>query len=107
MSILIRLNLKSFNNKLFFNTIEILKSKISTISISSNYIALPNIRKSFCVLRSPHIDKDSREHLSLIRYSGFFNINIQNLDMFIIITQTEIPFGISYNLNILTTNIID
>jgi small subunit ribosomal protein S10 len=31
--------------------------------------------KRFCVLRSPHVDKDSREHFELRLYKRFIDLN--------------------------------
>lgn len=106
MSILVRLKLKSFNPDLFFTTIHTLKININTISKKSIYINLPICRKSFCILRSPHIDKDTREHLSIIKYSGFFDIIILNLDNIIPILKKNVPFGIFYQLSIKKANIV-
>jgi ribosomal protein S10 len=33
-----------------------------------NFVGLPTIRKKYCLLRSPHTDKDSREHFEIKVY---------------------------------------
>jgi len=37
---------------------------------------LPTRTRKYCVLRSPHIDKDSREHFEIQIYKSFFDINL-------------------------------
>lgn len=37
--------------------------------ISSGPIALPTKKKIYCVLRSPHVNKDSREHFEIRTYT--------------------------------------
>ncbi|MGX7576842.1 30S ribosomal protein S10 [Candidatus Vidania fulgoroideorum] len=40
----------------------------------SGPIFLPLKKKKFCILRSPHVDKDSREHYEIRIYKCFFFI---------------------------------
>jgi small subunit ribosomal protein S10 len=56
--------------------------------------------KRFCVLRSPHVDKDSREHFELRLYKRFIDLNTtsSNLDLLL---KTELPAGVSCSLKIL------
>lgn len=37
-------------------------------------ITLPNQKRIYCILRSPHVDKDSREHFEIRRHSRFVEI---------------------------------
>ena len=38
-------------------------------------IQLPNQKRIYCILRSPHVDKDSREHFEIRRHSRFIEIS--------------------------------
>ena len=61
----IRVRLESFNHELLNSSckkiVEILKN---TPLNSIGVIALPTKRRIYCVLRSPHVDKDSRSQTS-------------------------------------------
>ena len=78
--ILITLNLKSFNKHLFkeINKKIYKKSKIWNIDIKS-WINLPTKTKRFTVLRSPHVNKSSREQFELTVHNRAiiikFNLN--------------------------------
>lgn len=39
-------------------------------------IRLPTRIRRYCILRSPHVDKDSREHLEIRSYKRFFDIHL-------------------------------
>jgi|TARA_B110000902_G_scaffold256065_1_gene322313 small subunit ribosomal protein S10 len=42
-------------------------------------ISLPMKKRIYCVLRSPHVDKDSREHLEIRIYKRIFDIYSDSL----------------------------
>ena len=65
----IRVRLESFNHELLVSSCQ----KIVNILKNSqlNYIGvvpLPTRKRIYCVLRSPHVDKDSREHFQKLVY---------------------------------------
>ena len=62
----IRVRLESFNHELLVSScqkiVNILKnSQLDSIGV----IPLPTRKRIYCVLRSPHVDKDSREHFEI------------------------------------------
>nr|BBC77418.1 ribosomal protein S10 [Nitzschia sp. PL3-2]BBC77452.1 ribosomal protein S10 [Nitzschia sp. PL3-2] len=80
----VRVRIESYNHrslnfaqKYIINTL-----KISSKILFINLISLPMTKKIYCVLRSPHVDKDSREHFEIrthkrildIYYNSKFNI---------------------------------
>jgi small subunit ribosomal protein S10 len=95
----IRLILKSFQTVLLYKTIIIFKNLLTQLfgaqETFCKFISLPKKIKRFCLLRSPHIDKDSREHLE-IRISKVlidFPINfLTNLTPFLLF---QLPAAIS------------
>lgn len=55
-------------------------------------ISLPIKKRIYCVLRSPHVDKDSREHLEIRTYKSIFDIySIKNINLL----KLDIPAGVS------------
>ena len=64
-------------------------------------VALPTKIKRFCVLRSPHIDKDSREHFELRIYKNFIDITTESPSIIDLLLKTEVPAGVSCNLKVL------
>jgi small subunit ribosomal protein S10 len=64
-------------------------------------VSLPIRIKRFCVLRSPHIDKDSREHFELRLYKKFVDINTTSSSVLDLLLKTELPSGVACSLKVL------
>lgn len=97
-----RLFLRSFDNDLIQLASQDLKKTLSTTDCqTSGIISLPLKIKRFCVLRSPHIDKDSREHFELRLYKRFLDITTNSLVILDFLLKTELPAGVSCSLKVL------
>jgi small subunit ribosomal protein S10 len=71
----IRIILKAYSHKLLNNSCSnIIETANRTNAISVGPIPLPTRRKIYCVLRSPHVDKDSREHFELKTHKRIIDI---------------------------------
>ncbi len=97
-----RITLKSFNknltNQTLYQIINVLKKENYKIN---SIISLPLKIKRFCVLRSPHANKDSREHFELKFYKKFIDIETNILSFLDILLKQEIPAGISCTLKLI------
>jgi small subunit ribosomal protein S10 len=58
----------------------------------------------FCVLRSPHVDKDSREHFEVRLHKRFIDINTNSPSILDLLLKAELPAGVSCSLKILQQN---
>ena len=97
-----RLFLRSFDNDLIqLASKELLLTLSKTDCTVSGIVALPIKIKRFCVLRSPHVDKDSREHFEIRLYKRFIDITTTSPSIFDFLLKTEIPAGVSCSLKIL------
>jgi small subunit ribosomal protein S10 len=98
-----RIFLKSFNNDFIKLASEqllfVLKKNDCKVS---GIVALPVRIKRFCVLRSPHVDKDSREHFELRLYKRFLDIETVSPSILDSLLKTELPSGVSCSLKILS-----
>lgn len=71
----IRLTLRSYDHQLLDNAVkQIVLTAKRTGSEVVGPVPLPNNRKVFTVLRSPHIDKKSREQFELITHKRILDI---------------------------------
>ena len=97
-----RILLKSFNNDIIKLASEQLRTTLLKTDCELNgVVSLPIKIKRFCVLRSPHIDKDSREHFELRLYKRFFDIETDSPSILDLLLKTELPAGVSCSLKIL------
>jgi small subunit ribosomal protein S10 len=100
-----RIILKSFDNELINLASHQLGVNLGkTECILKGVVSLPTKIKKFCVLRSPHVDKDSREHFELRLYKRFIDISTTSPSILDILLKTELPAGVSCSLKILETN---
>lgn len=91
----IRIKLKSYNPSLIINSCEQIINTVSkTDAKVIGPIALPTKRKIYCVLRSPHVDKDSREHFEIRTHSrviDIYTLSSQTIDS---LMKLNIPSGV-------------
>lgn len=98
-----RIFFRSFNQDLIKATTHKFQQILSGAECeSSGVIALPLKIKRFCVIRSPHIDKDSREHLEIRMWKRFFDIETTSFSVLDVILQAEVPSGVACSLKILS-----
>ena len=83
MSQKIRIKLKSYDFNLVDKSAEkIVKTVKTTGAIVTGPIPLPTKKKIFTVLKSPHVNKKSREQFMYKCYSQNLNCSINNLILF-------------------------
>jgi small subunit ribosomal protein S10 len=71
----IRIRLKAFDHKLLDQSVtEILDAAKRTGARVSGPIPLPTEINRYCVLRSPHVDKKSREHFEMRTHKRLLDI---------------------------------
>jgi small subunit ribosomal protein S10 len=71
----IRLTLKSYDHQLLDGAVKLIVLTVKrTGSLIVGPIPLPNRRKCFTVLRSPHVDKKSREQFELTTHKRIVDI---------------------------------
>jgi len=97
-----RILLRSFDNELINLASQQLRSiLLQTECKVRGVVALPTKIKRFCVLRSPHVDKDSREHFEVRLYKRFVDINTDSPAILDLLLKTELPAGVSCSLKII------
>ncbi len=71
----IRLTLKSYDHQLLDKAVKLIVSTVKrTGSLLVGPVPLPNKRRCFTVLRSPHVDKKSREQFELTTHRRVLDI---------------------------------
>ena len=99
----VRIFIKSYNNWNMQIATVILNEffKKSGFSLLSGFVSLPTTRKRFCILRSPHVDKDSREHFELQIHKKFIDINANNLKNLETLLSAKLPESVSTSLKLI------
>ena len=96
----IRIRLESFNNELLASSCQKLQSILQSTDIHSfGIVSLPTKKRIYCVLRSPHVDKDSREHFEIRIHKRiieiFYNSENTILDL---LSEADLPPGVFYRI---------
>jgi small subunit ribosomal protein S10 len=73
----IRINLESFNSKLINQALAQITKTVTEEKGSVIGVRLPTKKRIYCLLRSPHVNKDSREHFEIRRYKIIVDISTQ------------------------------
>ena len=91
-----RILLRSFDKDLINLACQQLRSTlVKTECNLAGVVSLPTKIKRFCVLRSPHVDKDSREHFEIRVHKRLIDIYPSQADSAQSILKINLPSGVS------------
>ncbi|MDA8589554.1 30S ribosomal protein S10 [Flavobacteriaceae bacterium] len=98
MSQKIRIKLKSYD----FNLVDKSAEKIvkTTGAIVTGPIPLPTHKKIFTVLRSPHVNKKSREQFQLSSYKRLLDIYSSSSKTIDALMKLELPSGVEVEIKV-------
>lgn len=97
----IRIKLKSYDHSLVDKSAEkIVKTVRSTGAAVSGPIPLPTIKKVFTVLRSPHVNKTSREQFQLCTYKRLLDIYSSTSKTIDALMRLELPSGVDVEIKV-------
>jgi small subunit ribosomal protein S10 len=96
----IRVRLESFNHELLMTSCRKILNLTQNIELDNvGVIALPTDKRIYCVLRSPHVDKDSREHFELRVHKRVIEIyHDSTVDIFNLLSESDLPSGVLYRI---------
>ena len=97
----IRIKLKSFDHSLVDKSSEkIVKAVKSTGAVVSGPIPLPTEKEIFTVLRSPHVNKKSREQFQLCTYRRLVDIYSTSAKTVDALMKLELPSGVDVEIKV-------
>lgn len=90
-----RIRLSSYNyNSLNISCNQILDTIVKTNGIPTGPIPLPTKRRIYCVLRSPHVDKDSREHFEIRTHRRIIDVYQTSSELITQLMKLELSTGV-------------
>lgn len=97
----IRITLQSFNhlilNECCKKISDVLINEKSVLKVAGP-ISFPTKKRSYCVLRSPHVNKDSREQFEIRRYKKIIDIESDSKEIINTLLSLELSPGVSTEL---------
>ncbi|MFB0518329.1 MAG: 30S ribosomal protein S10 [Acidobacteriota bacterium] len=98
----IRIQLKAYDHRILDqSTVEIVKTAKKTGARVAGPIPLPTVKNKFCVLRSPHVDKKSREEFEIRTHKRMMDIlepNPQTVDE---LMKLDLPAGVDVEIKVI------
>ena len=96
----IRVRLESFNHELLNSSCRKIINLLQTNEINKfSMVPLPTDKRIYCVLRSPHVDKDSREHFEIRVHKRILDISYDpSINIFELLSKSDLPPGILYRI---------
>jgi small subunit ribosomal protein S10 len=98
----IRVRLESFNHELLQISCRKILDFTENIDLDNvGIISLPTNKRIYCVLRSPHVDKDSREHFELRIHTKIIEIYCDSsVNIFNLLLKFDLPSGVLYSIRL-------
>ena len=96
----IRVRLESFNHELLNSSCKKIVEILQNTPLDSiGVVSLPTKRRIYCVLRSPHVDKDSREHFEIRVHKRILEIYYDSeVAIFDLLSEVDLPPGVFYRI---------
>jgi small subunit ribosomal protein S10 len=96
----IRVRLESFNHELLNSSCKKIVEILQNTPLNSiGVVALPTKRRIYCVLRSPHVDKDSREHFEIRVHKRILEIYYDSeIPIVDLLSEADLPPGVFYRI---------
>jgi small subunit ribosomal protein S10 len=96
----IRVRLESFNHEVLVSSCQKIIDILSNASLNSiGMVTLPTSKRIYCVLRSPHVDKDSREHFEIRIHKRILEIYYDpEIPIFDLLAEIDLAPGIFYRI---------
>jgi len=97
----IRILLKAFDHWILdLSAGQIVEAAERTGAAVVGPVPMPTAIKRFCVIRSPHIDKDSREHFELRSHTRLIDILEPSSKTIDSLTRLNVPAGVDISIRL-------
>jgi len=96
----IRVRLESFDHELLVSSCQKIVHILQNTPLNSiGVVTLPTKKRIYCVLRSPHVDKDSREHFEIRIHKRILEIYYDSeIPIVDLLSKADVPSGVFYRL---------
>jgi small subunit ribosomal protein S10 len=97
----IRIKLKSYDHKILDQSaVQIVEAAERTGAAVIGPVPLPTHIRKFCVIRSPHVDKDSREQFEIRTHKRLIDIMDPTAKTIDVLTTLNLPAGVDIEIKL-------
>ena len=96
----IRVRLESFDHERLVSSCQKIVNILQNTPLNSiGVVTLPTKKRIYCVLRSPHVDKDAREHFEIRVHKRILESYYDSeMPIFDLLSKADLPSGVFYRL---------
>ncbi len=95
----IRIKVRGYDHRLVDQSVvQIVETAERTGAVVAGPVPLPTRIEKFCVIRSPHIDKDSREQFEIRTHKRLIDILGPTSKTIDALTQLQLPSGVEIDI---------
>jgi|TARA_B110001469_G_scaffold127390_1_gene148082 small subunit ribosomal protein S10 len=82
-----------------FASLIVVKKLLSTFCASIKVVILPKKKKRFTLIRSPHVNKKSKEHFQILKYQRLFYVTLteETLRKFLVGIPNDLEVSVKKN----------
>ena len=97
----IRIKVSGYDHRLVDqSSLQIVETAERTGAVVAGPVPLPTKIEKFCVIRSPHIDKDSREQFEIRTHKRVIDILSPTTKTIDALTQLQLPSGVEVDIRL-------
>ena len=97
----VRIRLKAYDHKaLDQSSVKIVETAKRTGAMVSGPIPLPTEKNIFTILRSPHVNKDSREQFEIRTHKRLIDVVNPTPETVDVLTRLEVPSGVDIEIKL-------
>ncbi|MCX5995047.1 MAG: 30S ribosomal protein S10 [Chloroflexi bacterium] len=97
----IRIKLKSYDHRILDQSaVQIVEAAERTGAAVIGPVPLPTHIRKFCVIRSPHVDKDSREQFEIRTHKRLIDIMDPTAKTIDVLTTLNLPAGVDIEIKL-------
>jgi len=97
----VRITLRAFDHKMLdLSAGQIVETAERTGARIAGPVPLPTHIRRFCVIRSPHVDKDSREHFEIRTHKRLIDILDPTSKTIDSLTRLNLPAGVDISIKL-------
>ena len=97
----IRIKIRGYDHRLVDQSVEqIVETAERTGAVVAGPVPLPTQIEKFCVIRSPHIDKDSREQFEIRTHKRLVDILGPTSKTIDALTKLQLPSGVEIDIRL-------
>src|SRR5690554_5119519 len=98
---IIKIRLKAYDHRLIDDAAKkIVESALKTGAVVQGPIPLPTEKEIFTILRSPHVNKDSREQFELCTFKRLVDIYSNSAKTVDALMKLELPSGVDVEIKV-------